>query len=138
MKATLIERKALGYDILIKLISLGVVVLSYFYVVTVLNGKMDDTNFLHLQFIKNAFVFIAPAALEGMNILISAAQENKKQDMIEVILSLGCVIIGVFLFIISLLNITYFYGVFIFAILAYPIRIVSSLVFDILKLLERR
>lgn len=137
MRSTAIERKAIGYDILINIITLSAIALSYYYSITILCEEIEET-IKNVQLLKNIFVFIVPAALEGMNIFISVANENKRQDKIDLGCSFICIIISVLLFILLIIDATCCSRLFAIVVLVYPVRIMSSIVFDVMKLKERR
>lgn len=127
--------KALGFELGMDLIVLIVLLIAYKFTSDTFLGKDADDN---MNFLRNAFVFIAPGSVESFRIMVSVSRENKKWDTWEVILSSLSILITVALALQCLLGYDNFSTLYVGLIAIYPIRIVMNVGFEFFTLIAAR
>ena len=128
--------KILCFDFFMDLIYVIIILSSYILTTDILSDA-SNTN-AELDFMRGAFVFIAPCALEAVNTFTSQEKEDKYQDKVEVILSM----VGIFTTGILVLILIFDKGgcakIINVLIAAYPVKFVSNGVFDFIHLFQER
>lgn len=138
MDAVRDKLKIIGFDVLVDTFNAIVVISSYIITCNILNNATEANNF-HMEFIKGAFVFIGPCAIEGINLLTSKSTFNSKilnkLDVFILVLSIGLTILTA---IFAILDIDKCILLIEIAISVYPIKIVGKFALDIMKLNKER
>ncbi len=132
----IIIRRAKGYKILYNFIYLFIIIVSYFLLIDtflVINGPNGSE-----AFVRSAFIFISPCALEGTEIIIERMRGIKlfsnKMLFVEIIVS---VLISLYLFAGCFVDRIKFIPVewLKYILLVYPIRILTDLIVSLHDLL---
>lgn len=136
MEAERNSLKVLGFDFFVDVINIIIIISSYILTITIL----DDAASLNVNenFLRGAFVFIAPCAMEGIQILTSKGKTDKTQDGVEVILSLVSMVTTLALAMVLIFNNNEYVILFRWLIMAYPLKIFSDSICDLLHLLKER
>ncbi len=127
--------KALGFDFLIDIIVIVILILAYKYTYDTLDAKETTSK---MNFIRNAFVFIAPASVETFKIITSESRKNKKWDVVELIISILIVLVALALMLQCIFVCNEHTSLYVFLIMLYPIRVTSSISFEFLNLIKER
>lgn len=127
--------KALGFELVVDAFTVFVLMLAYKYTYDTLASSQANNK---MDFIRNAFVFLAPSSIEGCRIIVAEGRENKKWDIIELFLSVLSIIVSGALMLQCILEWDMFTDWYIFLITIYPIRVVMSVFFEFLNLAKER
>ncbi len=127
--------KALGFELAMDFFTIFILIVAYKYTYdTLYSGDLISK----MNFMKNAFIYLAPGSIEGFRILTSRSREDKYWDGLEFFLSIFSIIIVLILMFLCFCENDKYATWFVILITVYPIRIIASLGFEILKLAEER
>ena len=101
-----------GFDFIVTLFSLILLIISYCMTVNLIdnsvNFEANNTNTItvdtsdaimpYRSFIRGAFIFLAPCAMEGINLFVTKMAKKKGLDIFELSIGLMSVILCIYLF----------------------------------------
>lgn len=127
--------KALGFELVMDFLTVFILFMAYKYTYETLYSEELTRK---LNFMRNAFIYLAPGSVEGFRIITSTSREEKNWDSIEFILSILSILIVFVLMIQYVCGNDEYATWYAILIMVYPIRIIASIGFEILNLVKER
>ena len=91
-----------GFDFIVTLFSLILLIISYCMTVNLIDNSVNvdtsDAIMPYRSFIRGAFIFLAPCAMEGINLFVTKMAKKKGLDIFELSIGLMSVILCIYLF----------------------------------------
>lgn len=103
MEDNKVPLKEAGYNLLVNILYLVIVILSYYLTYIILNDTNEEEKYI--SFLRGSFVFLSPCALEGLAFLTTIAKNKGLVDGVETTIAVGSIIVTIILMVIVLGNI---------------------------------